>query len=72
MVNLTKHRIIMADLINCKSQWSLSIVNLTKPWSSSWTFGFFDQMFNLLHGKKCHFSQMFQSKVIHVFHALNF
>ncbi len=33
MVDLTKCQIKMANLINCKSQWPLSMVNLIKPWS---------------------------------------
>jgi hypothetical protein len=70
MVDLTKCRIKMVNLINCNSQWPLSMVNLTKPWSSWWTSDHFDQMFGLSDGQKSHFSQTSQSKVIHVFHGL--
>jgi hypothetical protein len=69
MVDLTKWQIKMANLTNYKSQWPLSMVNLIKPWSSSWTFDLFYQMFNLSLGQKYHFSQISQSKVIRVFHA---
>ncbi len=34
MVDLIKCEIKMANLTNCKSQWPLNMVNLTKPWSS--------------------------------------
>ncbi len=71
MVDLTECQIRMANLTNCKSQWSLTIVNLTKPCSSWWTMAFFEQMFGLSHGKKCPFNQMSQSKVVHAFHALS-
>jgi len=48
---------------------TLNMANLIKPWSSRWAFNLFNQMFGLSHGQKCHFSQMFQSKVTCVFHA---
>jgi hypothetical protein len=34
MVDLTKFQIEMVNLTNYKLQWPLSIVNLTKTWSS--------------------------------------
>jgi hypothetical protein len=33
MVGLSKCQIIMVNLANCKSQWLLSMINLTKLWS---------------------------------------
>jgi len=50
VVDLTKCQIRMANLTNYKSQWPLSMVNMTKPWSSWWTPRFFDQIFGLSHG----------------------
>jgi hypothetical protein len=48
----------------------LNMVNLTKLRSSWWTFGLFDQMFGLSHGQKCHFNEMFKSKITRFFHTL--
>jgi len=57
MVDLIKCQIKMANFINYKSQWPLSMVNLIKPWLSLWTSVLFDQMFSLSHGQKCHFNK---------------
>jgi len=56
----------MVDLTKCQ----IRMANLTKPWSSWWTFGIFKQMFGLSHGQKGQFSHMSQSKVTCSFHAL--
>jgi hypothetical protein len=58
MVDLTKCQIKIANLINCKSQWPLSMVNLTNLGHLDGPLAFFDQMFGLSHGQKCHFNQM--------------
>jgi len=50
VVYLTKCQIRMANLTNYKSQWTLSMVNLIKLWSSWWTPRLFDQIFGLSHG----------------------
>jgi hypothetical protein len=62
MVDLTKCQIRMANLTICKSQWPLSMANLTEPWSSWWTSRIFDQMFGLSHVQKNHFNQMSRQK----------
>ncbi len=64
MVDLTKCQIRLVNFTNCKSQWSLSMVDLIKCWTSD----LFYHMFGLSHGQKNHFSQMLQSKITRVFH----
>jgi hypothetical protein len=58
MVDLTKCQIKIANLINCKSQWPLSMVNLTSLGHFDGPLAFLTRCLVLSHGQKCHFNQM--------------